>query len=438
MRIGIWCDYGFTLEPSEGIGVFVDNLARGLVRADTQCTLNLMAHPGQEDKLASTVARGEGRIQVVSVPKLNKAQRFGVRWLKKLRQAITSSEGADSPEQSLWVRSIDTCIGRLRRRHQQAVAEHVNRCDVWLLPYVGLDQDLDKPTVVAIHDLVCYHFPEMLTPSKLERLKRLVNRVSNRATIAACMSDFIRDNDLFGELKLPAERVRVVKAAVPDDLGMSRATVDTPESHRSLEALGLDFEAPYLFYPAAFRPYKNHTYLIDVLQQLRGRSPENWKVVFTGIRRLPTDLKRKLQQLGLVSDVLALGKVSREQLETLYRHAFATVVPSLYEQGSFPIMEALHCQCPVASSNIPSLMEQFSDMGHSMLHFDPHDPSSLVQVIEKISSNRAQVIAEQQQGFYAMQSRTWEDSARQWLRVFREATVLGEAIGSVRSQRRAA
>lgn len=30
MKIGIWCDFGFTLRPSEGIGVFVAQLLRGL------------------------------------------------------------------------------------------------------------------------------------------------------------------------------------------------------------------------------------------------------------------------------------------------------------------------------------------------------------------------------------------------------------------------
>ncbi len=439
MRIGIWCDYGFTLEPSEGIGVFVDNLARGLVRADLQCTITMMSHPGQEYKLASTVAGGDGRIRVVSVPKLKQPQRFAVRWLKKVRQGLTPNAiDSTAAKPSSLVQFIDRRIAAFCKSQQQAVAERVDTCDVWLLPYVGLDQDIEKPTVVAIHDLVCYHFPDMLTPHKLERLKRLVHRVANRATIAACMSEFIRDNDLFGMLNLPAERVRVVKAAVPDDLVVDASSDKVSDEANSLPALGVDPQSPYLLYPAAFRSYKNHRYLIDALQQLRERSTENWKLIFTGIRRLPRDLKQQIQRLGLEADVQALGKVSRSQLEVLYCHAFATVVPSLYEQGSFPIMEALHCRCPVACSNIPSLCEQFAGMGASMMYFDPHDTSSLVHVIEKINANRSQVIAEQQEGFLSMQSHTWEDSARQWLRVLREATMLGDSIAAARASQRAA
>ena len=34
IRIGIWCDYGVTLTPTEGIGVFVYNLVAGLLELD--------------------------------------------------------------------------------------------------------------------------------------------------------------------------------------------------------------------------------------------------------------------------------------------------------------------------------------------------------------------------------------------------------------------
>ncbi|MEZ6136855.1 MAG: glycosyltransferase family 1 protein [Pirellulaceae bacterium] len=435
MRIGIWCDYGFTLEPSEGIGVFVDNLARGLVRADKACRVTLMAHPGQEDRLASTVAQGDGRIEVVSVERLAQPRRFAVRMLKKLARRLSSpaGDGSDTGLQRLVRRSLQ----QISKPNQQALSRHIDTCDVWLLPYVGLDQDFSKPTVVAIHDLVCYHFPDMLTPAKLASLKQLVARVSNNSTIAACMSQFIRDNDLIGQLALPPSRVRVLKPAVPDDfgLGKTRLTGQLPET---LVSQGVTDETPFLLYPAAFRTYKNHAFLIDVLRSLRARSTTPWKLVFTGIRRPPSELQAHIQRQGMSEHTVSLGKVSRVELESLYRRAFATVVPSLYEQGSFPLMEALYCECPVASSNIPSLQEQFRCMGDSMLYFDPYESQSLVQVIEQIAQQREQIITAQRMGFQALRQNTWEKSAQGWLSVFREAVLLGEPIGAVRSQRQAA
>ncbi|MEO8268337.1 MAG: glycosyltransferase family 1 protein [Aureliella sp.] len=436
MRIGIWCDYGFTLEPSEGIGVFVDNLARGIIRADSQTEIVMMSHPGQEDRLSSTVASGQNRISVVSVPRLSQPWRRIVRSLKKLqrRLSIPSEQGRIAAS---IVGVLQTCTSKLSETQQRAIIEHVDSCDVWLLPYVCLDQEFTKPTVVAIHDLVCYHFPEMLSPTKLASLKFLVDQVSQQATLAVCMSKFICENDLLGTLQLPPSRVRVLEPAVPDDFGL---TSDAPIQHlpNPLSARGVAPDEPYLLYPAAFRSYKNHAYLLHVLQQLRQQSDTRWKLVFTGIQECPRELTTQIEKLHLEGHVLSLGKVTRGELESLYRSAFVTVVPSLYEQGSFPVMEALNCQCPVACSNIPSLLEQFNCMGESMLYFDPHQPRSLVSVINQIERNRDQVIAEQSIGFTALRRKTWDQAAKGWLDVFREALSLQQPIGNAWPLRRAA
>ncbi len=439
MRIGIWCDYGFTLEPSEGIGVFVDNLARGLVKADRNVTVTMVAHCGQEHKLDSIVSAGGGRIDVVSGPiKLAKPRRFLIRTLKRLRNAFAPYD-SEQANNSKFVTTLDRWVHRLSEPAERSIVQHVAGCDVWLLPYVGLDRVFSKPTVVVIHDLVSYHFPEMLGSAELRSLKKVVDKISNRATIAACMSEFIRDNDLFGTLGLPATRVRVVKAAVPDDLGMDAKDSNASDLSTAIAEKVVATNDPYLFYPSAFRTYKNHACLIEAISILKARSAatgsvRNWRVVFTGSRQCPPLLQEKIDRLGVSDSVITLGKVSRPELVYLYRNAFATIVPSLYEQGSFPVMEALHCDCPVAASNIPSLMEQFHCMGESMLFFDPHDATSLADVIEQIAVDRQRVIDEQREGFAELRRTRWEDVAKQWLELFRQVTLLGSTIHDVRSE----
>ena len=116
-----------------------------------------------------------------------------------------------------------------------------------------------------------------------------------------------------------------------------------------------------------------------------------------------------------------LGKVTRSELESLYRNAYATVVPSLYEQGSFPLMESLHFGCPILSSDIPSLREQLQAMGSSALFFDPRSVQSLVQSLRELSLDRQGKLKEQLEGFRAMQARTWDDVAKEWCAVFDRA-----------------
>lgn len=440
MRIGIWCDYGFTLGPSEGIGVFVDNLARGLVKADPGCQVVLKAHQGQSSILDSTVAGGLGRISVTTGPFMSRYRRRVLRNCKKIRRRLNQP----GPNRFLLYR-LDRWAQRTIESINAPIAAELDselaKCDVWLVPYVGCDQDFKLPTVVAIHDLVSYHFPEMMTPAKLDALKRLVDRVSSRATLAVCMSNFICQHDLLDTLHLPPQRVRVLQSAVPDDL----VAADANDAGRiatakqaARDALPFPIETPYIFYPAAFRTYKNHRYLVEALALYKKKSGLPLKLVFTGIHRCPKPLETRIHELKLSRDVVVLKKVPRDVLKQLYSCAFATVVPSLYEQGSFPIMEALSAGCPVASADIPSLREQFAGMGKSMFYFDPYRPEQLVPILEDIAANRQQVIAAQAAGFTAMRERTWQDAAHGWLSAFREAILLKTSIDEVQRMQRAA
>ncbi len=217
----------FTLGPSEGIGVFVDNLARGLVKADPDCQVVLKAHQGQSSVLDSTVAGGLGRISVTTGPFMSRFRRRVLRNCKKIRRRLNQP----GPNRFLLHR-LDRWAQRTIESINAPIAAELDselaKCDVWLVPYVGCDQDFNTPTVVAIHDLVSYHFPEMMAPAKLDALKRLVDRVSSRATLAVCMSNFICQHDLLDTLHLPPQRVRVLPSAVPDDL----STADTNDTNR--------------------------------------------------------------------------------------------------------------------------------------------------------------------------------------------------------------
>jgi len=413
MRIGIWCDYGFTLEPSEGIGVFVDNLIRGLIVADPECQVTLKAHPDNLAVLEPAARSGAGRVEVIAEPPLRGPGKLAFKALRGLRKSLGTPD-EQQPLRHYFDKALAVGQRWLEAGQEANRQRIINSCDVWLLPYVSLDQEFSRPTVVAIHDLVTYHFPDMVSQSRLRILKQRVTRVAAAARLVACMSNFIRDHDLIETLHLPQEKLRVIPPAVPSDL-----QGDAAVGHDSQLPPGVT--TPYLFYPASFRPYKNHAWLVEALALLKHRDGDRWKVVFTGIRHCPAALRKLIDRLGLSAEVVALGKVSREQLQSLYRHAFATVVPSLYEQGSFPAMEALHCDCPAVVSAIPALQEQFAGFGAAMAYLDPADPASLVPIVDRIEADRAGFVAAQQQAFRVMQQYTWRDAAVRWLDVLTEA-----------------
>lgn len=410
MKLGIWCDYGVTLEPSEGIGVFVANLVQGLVHQPSISKIVLVSKEGQENLLAPLKRLDENLIEVIGNSKPPFYLRKPWKLLRKADRKSIQQTGRGIEGRQGFQGMVYRWLQRQIYRSKSSWLEGV---DLWLLPYVGLDQDFAKPTVVIVHDLVTYHYSDAMPADKLESFKRLVDQVTGRAKIVACMSNFILQNDLHGTLGLPEHRTRMVRPAVPKDFAFSATVAST-----------IPPELPsgnYLLYPAAFRSYKNHALLLKALPELNRNQPSPLHVVFTGITQTPADLKQIIEQLDIQPWVHVLGKVSRGQLEALYRHAFATAVPSLYEQGSFPLMESLGFGCPILSSDIPSLREQLQAMQDDAMFFDPHSIDSFVAAVRRLQLDRSGSLAKQLSGFERMKQRSWEDVAGQWCEVFQQA-----------------
>jgi glycosyltransferase involved in cell wall biosynthesis len=409
IKLGIWCDYGITLEPSEGIGVFVANLVQGLIEQPTIERVVLVAKEGQEQLLEPLKQLNPDIVQIVG----NTKPPFYLRkpW-KYLRQADRRT--LEQTGKSLRDSGLKGMLYRwLSHRIERSKSGWINQVDLWLLPYVGLDQEFTKPTVVIVHDLVTYHFSDGSSEEKLGAFKRLVNQVTSRARIVACMSDFILENDLHGTLGLSPNKTCMVRPAVPRDFARcAEQSVSIPEQIPTKR---------YLLYPAAFRSYKNHALLLSALAVLNRDRKDPYHLVFTGITNTPENLQKLINDLNIEPWVHVLGKVPRSELQALYRQAFATAVPSLYEQGSFPLMEALSFGCPILCSDIPSLREQLSAMNDEDLFFDPHCSDSFVQAVDKLQANRDARLADQLAGFERMKQRTWSDAAKQWCEVFRQA-----------------
>jgi glycosyltransferase involved in cell wall biosynthesis len=465
LRIGVWCDYGVTLTPTEGIGVFVWNLVGGLLELDEPLEVIMLVAPGDQYLVEDLRKRFPGRLHVVppvrsrlfGLPVPAQLLQSWIRLIARIRRKIQglnrrmafyratlASQDSQQPLTKIQIgmlhgleflqgfseKTLAACLSALdvpafrAIHHQWAATFHPSvvarnaDCDVWLIPSNRFRYPLTFPSVLVIHDLVHVHYPDAVPDDVRWELEKLVPTRAEEATLCACMSRYIRDTDLYGMLNLPSEQVRLIRSAPPADfprISETEARVLKPKH----------LTRPYLFYPAAFRSYKNHVALIDALGILRSRMGEDsLDLVFTGIHGLPRELARRIDGHGLGGRVHVLGSVDRRELRALYRCAFATIVPSLYEQGSFPIYEAIHGGCPVACSNIPSLVEQCQPLGDAMIYFDPHDPKAIAQAILHIRDHRESIRARQQTASRMLWQRTWRDAARDWLHVFGEAIEL--------------
>jgi len=479
LHIGILCDYGLPLRPESGIGVFVHNLVDGLLVSQPSVHVTLLVGQGGQEGLRLLDQRYPSRVRILTatdspflwtervkrlVGAAARVRAMAKRWGEQAARGLRA--GAKAPPRAVlaaWrsrrdrparvlVQLIALCLGLVllaplgalavpvyvlsrlipiskfhdplgavlgatRRALRRMIERRVKPygCDVWLVPFSGCKARLATPSVLVIHDVVWKHFPDCLDQPSRITMESLVPRRAAEATLCACMSSFIRATDLLGVLGLAPEKVRMVPPAAPADFpDLDQAAAE------ALRPAGL--ARPFLLFPAGFRSYKNHRTLVEAICVLRDQhGVEDLDLALTGENAPPADLLHLVRERGLQDRVHFLGCVDRATLAALYRLAFATVMPSLYEQGSFPVYEALHAGCPVASSDIPPLREQCAVLGDAMLYFDPRDPASIARAVLRIRADRAGVIVRQQSASRPLWQRTWADAAHDWLEVFREA-----------------
>jgi glycosyltransferase involved in cell wall biosynthesis len=92
-------------------------------------------------------------------------------------------------------------------------------------------------------------------------------------------------------------------------------------------------------------------------------------------------VKKVMGELDLESNVSFLGVVPDDVLFSLYKNSTGIVVPTIYEAGSFPLMEAMLLRIPVICSDVTSLPET---IGNSEYIFNPKDSNSIAEKLEKL------------------------------------------------------
>jgi glycosyltransferase involved in cell wall biosynthesis len=131
---------------------------------------------------------------------------------------------------------------------------------------------------------------------------------------------------------------------------------------------------PYFYFPAATWPHKNHIRLIKAFASVIEKYPK-YGLILTGLKRQKSDeITKLIQKLGITKAVKILGYLDYNELQDLYKGAFAMVFPSLFEGFGLPVLESMNMGVPVICSNTTSLPEVG---GSAVLYFDPEDVTDI-------------------------------------------------------------
>lgn len=253
-----------------------------------------------------------------------------------------------------------------------------NEIDVVFCPYQYAPTVNNSKVVFTLHDVQELHFPEFFTPEERAFRAQNYNEYIKGSDHIIVSYDHIK-SDIIKYFGADEKKISVILLDV-DNLWFKKYIGQEPKpvSH-------FDIPADYLFYPANTWPHKNHLNLIKAVARLRDEG-SLVNIVFTGHQNAHFENIRALvDELKIDRQIKFLGVVSEDELYSLYKNAIGTVVPTIYEAGSFPLMESIFLEKPVICSNVTSLPETIGD---DRFLFNPLDINEITDRLHKIYFDR--------------------------------------------------
>ena len=260
----------------------------------------------------------------------------------------------------------------------------------------------DKPLVCTFHDLNWKHF-DVITPAGKAEMERQAPLWIQRCSAIVHSSQFIRD-ELHRYYDAPESLTRVILTAAEAPA--------QPTTAAERERVRRRFALPerFLLSPNGRHLHKNYPVLDAALRVLR-REGRPVPVVASG---LATDLYNG-------PDLIGLGYITSRELDALYDECAGVVQTTLYEAGSFPMVEAMSAGKPVAISSISPILEQVESWGVVAELFDPLEPEDVAGAIWRLWEGSAATEPDTiDANAKAVRARTWDDVAGDYLKLFTE------------------
>jgi glycosyltransferase involved in cell wall biosynthesis len=247
--------------------------------------------------------------------------------------------------------------------------------DVLFVPAHVLPLWRPRRSLVTVHDLGYFHYPEAHTPWA-RRYLQWSTSFNVRAAKHIIADSEATQRDLIQHCQAQPEQIRVIYPGYDPSFKPVR-------DEARLKALCQRYaiRTPYLMHVGTLQPRKNLVRLLEALAVLV-QGGQDVHLVFTGKKGwLYEPLFAQVRQLRLEERAHFTDYLPQEDLPVLLTGAQAFVLPSLYEGFGFPVLEAMACGTPVICSNVSSLPEVAGD---AAMLVDPLDTGQLAEAMHRL------------------------------------------------------
>ncbi|MDP2873680.1 MAG: glycosyltransferase family 1 protein [bacterium] len=286
------------------------------------------------------------------------------------------------------------------------------------------------PSVVTIHDLMPYKFPDLILSQN--PIKKIWQKAYFAAIASALKSNTSgimtvsehTKRDVISTLGISEDRIRVIYEGVEENF-LTVGRVGVPEEQARAVLAHYQITWPYIFYLGGLNRHKNVSTLVSAYA-LVVKNGLQAKLVIGGKTTADTstgqnvylEVLEQIKNLGLTEQVIFTGYITDEHLPILYHQALVYVFPSLYEGFGFGPLEAMASGCPVIASNAASLPEVVGEAG---ILIAPDDVGGFASAIQRVSNDESFQKDLRQKGLMRAEKFSWRQCASETLAFLEKA-----------------
>jgi glycosyltransferase involved in cell wall biosynthesis len=265
--------------------------------------------------------------------------------------------------------------------------------------------------VVTVYDLFFMDFPRQADREARKVFSRRIMSSLPRADGIVTISDFTRDQ-ILDRFRVNPARVHTIYLGLDHEFW-------AVSDEGGLRDVSRRFRLPrsFLLFVGALEKRKNIPRLLEALKILHEKSGKVPLVLAGRQGEDFPEIRKKAEYLGLTPSVIYTGYCGERELRSLYRLADLLIYPSIWEGFGLPLLEAMACGLPVATSRRTAIPEIAGD---AALYFDPENAEDMAnQIIRGLeqASLREDLI---RRGISRAQRFSWSKTAEDTLKMYKD------------------
>lgn len=259
--------------------------------------------------------------------------------------------------------------------------------------------------IVTIHDAAPFSVPQAYSFAFRTWYRFMIRTLGRRARAVMTDSHF-SSSELERLAGIPASKLSVISLG-SDHVQVGGRDTGLLDQHDLRER-------PFLLAVGSDSPHKNFAALMRAVQRL-GEVP--YRIVVAGGVSTRVHATTSVARSG-GGPVRHVGRVSDDELRSLYEHAAGYVHPAYYEGFGLPPLEAMELGCAVLSARAGSLPEVLGDAAD---YFDPFDDADIATAIDRFMLDDQRRADLRQRGYARAAGFSWDRTTEQILALARTA-----------------